>query len=782
MTRTLPRINPHRAATAFLIAVVSLLPALPAAADTVYLDFSNNGLENLGPNWNYEGWLIVDGSPVSTGVFAIDENGMVSPSRFAVDVNDAAAVSSFVLTIEPVPDDDPTPSSVHILASDFSNGMAMLSAGHAAALGDDFTAAMGSYILNAPSGGGMADYNNGIWWLDPTTGPGSTLDLPVLPAGWTYEGWVVGADGPRSTGRFSDPTMVDSDGQGITGGPYDAPQLPGQDLVNPPVDLTAGYAAVLTIEPDPDNSPMPFTFKPLVDPTIDDVGAGVLQEMANNANAFPTATVTMHQAMNTMETAHVMLDFQGLEDLGPDAAYEGWLIVDGAPVSTGTFTVAGGILSATYFPTRVSSLNAIEAFVLTIEPVPDSDPSPSSTHLLGGDVIGGRAALTISHNAALGTDFSTARGAYILNAPSSGGSAPYTNGIWWLDPEAGPGPTLELPTLPDGWVYEGWVASADGPVTTGRFTMASGIDSDGAGAGSGSESFPPFPGQDFVNPAMDLSSGFAAVISVEPEPDNSSAPFTIKPLLDPVIDDLGAGIQQPMHANLGNLPSGTVTLATTTTIPAAASTLGFAGARWFTDLDIANDGSSMATVLIQLLRSNQDNPMPKSVAFNLPAGGAMRYEDVLAEVFDFTGTSALRIVSDSPAVRANSRTYAAKTDGSYGQGVPAFEPSQSIGFGQVGRLLQLSEGETFRTNIGFVNAGAQSVDVHLELFASDGSLVGTRDLTLAANEHKQLNHVYPEDVAIGWARVSTSTPGGSFYAYASVIDNGVDDPTFIVAQ
>ena len=45
----------------------------------------------------------------------------------------------------------------------------------------------------------------------------------------------------------------------------------------------------------------------------------------------------------------------------------------------------------------------------------------------------------------------------------------------------GPGPILDLPTLPAGWVYEGWVVGPDGPVTTGRFTMASGADSDGDG-------------------------------------------------------------------------------------------------------------------------------------------------------------------------------------------------------------------------------------------------------------------------------------------------------------
>ena len=48
------------------------------------------------------------------------------------------------------------------------------------------------------------------------------------------------------------------------------PPFPGEDyLVNAPMGLTfptnlAGGTAVISIEPDPDNSPNPFTLKPLV--------------------------------------------------------------------------------------------------------------------------------------------------------------------------------------------------------------------------------------------------------------------------------------------------------------------------------------------------------------------------------------------------------------------------------------------------------------------------------------------------------------------------------------
>lgn len=250
------------------------------------------------------------------------------------------------------------------------------------------------------------------------------------------------------------------------------------------------------------------------------------------------------------------LDFTGLDDLGSDFAYEGWIIVNGEPVSTGVFTVMGGVPSQTHFDIAAFDLAAAAKFVLTIEPSPDSDPMPSSTHYLAGDFMGSDADLMIGDPAALGDDFLGSMGDYILNTPSTGSDdSDYANGIWWLDPTAGPGPTLTLPTLPAGWMYEGWVVGPGGPVTTGTFTSASGFDSDAGGPTAGPDPTPPFPGQDYIMPPMPLI-GYAAVITVEPYPDNSPMPFTLKPLVDGSIDDVGIGVLQSMGNNAGSFPTG----------------------------------------------------------------------------------------------------------------------------------------------------------------------------------------------------------------------------------
>ena len=77
------------------------------------------------------------------------------------------------------------------------------------------------------------------------------------------------------------------------------------------------------------------------------------------------------------------LNLSGLEDLGAGFAYEGWVIVDGSPVTTGTFTVdANGALSQTTFEVSAKDLENATAFVLSIEPSPDSDPAPADTLLM----------------------------------------------------------------------------------------------------------------------------------------------------------------------------------------------------------------------------------------------------------------------------------------------------------------------------------------------------------------------------------------------------------------
>ena len=265
--------------------------------ETGNLNVNITGLEDLGSNYAYEGWLIVDGSPVSAGIFNVDANGNMDKTSFELNQDDIDGATAYVLTIEPSPDSDPAPSSTHIVAGDFSGGNASVTIGHGSALGNSFASSTGSYILATPTDGMMNNENSGIWFLDPAAGPGASLDLPTLPAGWKYEGWAVVNGTPVSTGTFTDVAAADE------AAPYSGnmagPPFPGEDLLmNAPSGLTfptdlAGGTAVISIEPYPDNSTAPFLLKPLVGMIPANAIDHTSYDMDNNASASsPTGTVS----------------------------------------------------------------------------------------------------------------------------------------------------------------------------------------------------------------------------------------------------------------------------------------------------------------------------------------------------------------------------------------------------------------------------------------------------------------------------------------------------------
>lgn len=232
---------------------------------TSVLSLDLQGLEALGSDFVYEGWIIVDGNPVSTGTFS----DVTSSQSFIVDANQLSSATKFVLSIEPAVDPDPAPADTKVLEGDFSGGTASLSSSEIVA---DFSTASGTYILATPTDDDMTNETSGVWFLDNSSGSAvAGLNLPALAAGWQYEGWVIFDGTPVSTGTFLDPAMADDNAatspyKGATG---NGPAYPGEDYVigaaagvTFPTDLR-GRTVVISVEPLPDNSPEPFALKPL---------------------------------------------------------------------------------------------------------------------------------------------------------------------------------------------------------------------------------------------------------------------------------------------------------------------------------------------------------------------------------------------------------------------------------------------------------------------------------------------------------------------------------------
>lgn len=272
---------------------------------------------------------------------------------------------------------------------------------------------------------------------------------------------------------------------------------------------------------------------------------------------------------NTSTTSDLTLNLQGLEALGSDYVYEGWIIVNGQPVSTGTFT---SVTFPQTFPVNTEQLDNATTFVLSIEPAVDPDPAPAATKLLAGD-FSGNVANVNSDNIVVGSgstisSLGASTGKYILATPTDMDDTNESSGVWFLDNTNAPNleAGLSLPTLADGWKYEGWVVFDGTPISTGTFTSAETADDNAAtslfkgDAGNG----PGYPGEDYLQNApagltfpTDLK-GRTVVISVEPFPDNSVAPFTLKPLahmvpanaMDHTVIDMGDG---PVESLMGSV-------------------------------------------------------------------------------------------------------------------------------------------------------------------------------------------------------------------------------------
>jgi len=214
--------------------------------------------------------------------------------------------------------------------------------------------------------------------------------------------------------------------------------------------------------------------------------------------------------------------------------YEGWVVRGDDKFSFGTFntTSTGSIVGQINF----NETQPVEGdkIVVTIEPSNDTDPGPSSTVVLAGDITNGKADLTFP------VDLSTFSGRYITGTPTNDPEGFENSGIWFVIPGSPLTPSLNIPDAPDGWIYEGWVVYEGTPYSTGKFKTNSERDDFNSFSGINS-SGPNYPGEDFVrnlpgdSEPFNLDNGSSmVVVSLEPDQDGTDptgdGPAQVKPL------------------------------------------------------------------------------------------------------------------------------------------------------------------------------------------------------------------------------------------------------------
>lgn len=222
-------------------------------------------------------------------------------------------------------------------------------------------------------------------------------------------------------------------------------------------------------------------------------------------------------------------------------------------------------------------------------------------------------------------------------------------------------------------------------------------------------------------------------------------------------------------------------------LPGAANNGGLKNSLWTTDLELHNRGDVQASYTVELLVRGQANPAPVAVSFELSPQTSVRYPNVLEDLFDFEGAATLRLTSVRGEVMASARTRTDAGAGFYGQYIEAMDEATAAAAGQELRLIQLESSAAARTNVGLVSACGTTATVEVGLFLADGTPAGEMSLELEPFESLQVNDVFsslgggqpPVTADDAFAVVTSATPGASFFAYASVVDNGTNDPIFV---
>jgi hypothetical protein len=159
------------------------------------------------------------------------------------------------------------------------------------------------------------------------------------------------------------------------------------------------------------------------------------------------------------------------------------------------------------------------------------------------------------------------------------------------------------------------------------------------------------------------------------------------------------------------------------------------------------------------------------------------YDDVVSSLFQSSGLAAIRLSSSDDFV-ATQRIYAAASSGTLGQFVGGVDSASAK---KNGLLIQLKSNSSFRTNIGMVNPNGAAANTTWRLYDKNNAVVGTaKSVTLAPyaviSPQEMRGYLVgtgdTSDLSDAWIGYTSDQP---IIAYASVVDNGTTDPTYIPA-
>jgi hypothetical protein len=203
---------------------------------------------------------------------------------------------------------------------------------------------------------------------------------------------------------------------------------------------------------------------------------------------------------------------------------------------------------------------------------------------------------------------------------------------------------------------------------------------------------------------------------------------------------------------------------------------GRAGAEWQTRLEITNLAPIENRVKLELLPGGDDSaPLRKTLV--LSPGQTLSWLNAADELFSFGGAGALRLLPRFGPFAARSLTADVAAGATPGPLLEALTEADAIHTGVRARLSGLvhdpAPDAAVRTNIGVLNLAPVTILVRVTPFGRGSQPLGNLDQRLTPGQFVQIDDVFRKVKAArvinGSAVVQSSSRGGAFLAYASVI-------------
>lgn len=179
-----------------------------------------------------------------------------------------------------------------------------------------------------------------------------------------------------------------------------------------------------------------------------------------------------------------------------------------------------------------------------------------------------------------------------------------------------------------------------------------------------------------------------------------------------------------------------------------------------------------------------DNSAVQPKTITVPKRQMLVFDDVLTSLFQSTGLAGIRL-SSSDDFLATQRIYAATPAGTLGQFLTGIDSASAV---KNGVLIQIKSSPAFRTNLGLLNPNGATANTTWRLYDKNNAVIGTPK-TLALPPYAVISPTEIKgffggaaasaDLSDAWVSYTSDQP---LVAYASVVDNGSTDPTYIEAD